>query len=374
MRYRELLEAKSPKAREIIKSRLGEKLLARIAEDNREKELSVGDLLDRMEAVDPTPNSIFVDWIIREYLSGRFRFIEDLPKATSPLERFNELKPKLSTEQRDIQKYKFLDLVELIKSNSETDATSNRQAERQMEAKFFETGAAELLRNDQEWKIVVPHSERASCYFGRNTQWCTAGDKENLFDKYYQDGYLYIILHKPTNRRWQLQFESKQFMDENDIKIKDQNLLGELFDLVGDHRSIELDTYAEYAPERAISKFPDRLADIASSNGWAILHIGNPSEEVQLAAVRSNGNTIRHIGNPSEEVQLAAVQQTGFAIRHISDPSEEVKLAAVQETGFAIQYIENPAEEVQLAAVRSEVYALDYIDNPSDAVRQAARA
>ena len=40
--------------------------------------------------------------------------------------------------------------------------------------------------------------------------------------------------------------------------------------------------------------------------GWAIMHIENPSIEVQLEAVRQNGNAIRCIINPSEEVQLIA--------------------------------------------------------------------
>jgi hypothetical protein len=36
------------------------------------------------------------------------------------------------------------------------------------------------------------------------------------------------------------------------------------------------------------------------------MDIKNPSEAVQLAAVKRNGNTIRHIKNPSPAVQALA--------------------------------------------------------------------
>ena len=35
------------------------------------------------------------------------------------------------------------------------------------------------------------------------------------------------------------------------------------------------------------------------------------------------------MGHLNEKIQLAAMRQDGFAIRHIDDPSEEVQLAAV---------------------------------------------
>jgi hypothetical protein len=69
---------------------------------------------------------------------------------------------------------------------------------------------------------------------------------------------------------------------------------------------------------------------------------------------------------PSENIQLEAVKKYGFAIEYIKNPSEEVKLAAVEENGFVIEYIENPSEKVQLAAVKQSSYAIEYIENPNE--------
>ena len=62
--------------------------------------------------------------------------------------------------------------------------------------------------------------------------------------------------------------------------------------------------------------------------GYLIQFIDNPSEKVQLVAVRSNSHSIRHIQNPSETVQLAAVEKNPYLIQFIKNPTESVKQLA----------------------------------------------
>ncbi len=80
-----------------------------------------------------------------------------------------------------------------------------------------------------------------------------------------------------------------------------------------------------------------------------IIHIDNPSEKLQLAAIRENAWAIKYIKKPSKEAQLAAVKQNGEIIGEIDNPSKEIQLAAVKQNGNAIYYIKKPSEEVQLA-------------------------
>ncbi len=93
--------------------------------------------------------------------------------------------------------------------------------------------------------------------------------------------------------------------------------------------------------------------------------IKNPSEFVQLTAVKQNGYAIDYIENPSEDVKLAAVKQDGFSIQFIEDPSEAVQLASVKEDPRSIKFIKNSYESVQLIAINGDVQALEYIKNPS---------
>jgi hypothetical protein len=71
----------------------------------------------------------------------------------------------------------------------------------------------------------------ASCFFGRNTRWCTTSrDKnDNMFNAYAKDGPLFVILDKQSNKRWQFHFDlgqsmelrmqQNQFMDEKDHEV-----------------------------------------------------------------------------------------------------------------------------------------------------------
>jgi hypothetical protein len=82
------------------------------------------------------------------------------------------------------------------------------------------------------------------------------------------------------------------------------------------------------------------------------------------------------LNDRTEEEQLAVVKRTAYAIKHIKNPSEAVQLAAVAQDGFAICYvIDNrnvPSEAVQMLAVKQDVYTIHVIRNPAPAVIKAA--
>jgi len=144
-------------------------------------------------------------------------------------------------------------------------------------------------------------------------------------------------------------------------------------------------------------------------------HIKNPTEAVQLAAVKIDAQLIRHIKNPSEAVQLKAVRGHLYAIRYIKTPTKTVKieaearrirsmksailsktnlwpeltlgvrnptewheiseaaqLLAVEYKPEYIEYIKNPTEAVQLVAVKQFGLTIKYIKNPTEAVQLLA--
>jgi len=67
-----------------------------------------------------------------------------------------------------------------------------------------------------------------------------------------------------------------------------------------------------------------KLIKKIADDPFAIEDIKNPSEQMQLVAVKQNGAYLEYIKNPSEKVQLAAVTQNGDAIKHIKNPSPSV--------------------------------------------------
>ena len=103
-----------------------------------------------------------------------------------------------------------------------------------------------------------------------------------------------------------------------------------------------------------------------------IQYIKKPSEEVQLAAIAGYPGVIRLIKKPSEKVQLAAITKFPGVISSINNVSEKVLIAAVSKNGNTIQYIRSPSEDVQLAAVKQNKRAIRYIDKPTAAVKALA--
>ena len=174
----------------------------------------------------------YMKWRVEKYVNNKIRYFEDIHSKTIPtlltydaLKRKNKLKP----EHKDITKIKSLnDLMDIVDEYREEDTKSGKEKDKEIEQKFYESGEAILLYNDSNYKIVVPKTERASCYFGRNTRWCTAATKStNLFDYYNEQGNLYIIIDKKNNKRYQLHYETNQFMDQNDNSIDEEEFIQE---------------------------------------------------------------------------------------------------------------------------------------------------
>jgi hypothetical protein len=89
--------------------------------------------------------------------------------------------------------------------------------------------------------------------------------------------------------------------------------------------------------------------------------INSLTEEEQIQLINAiEYSVLGDIENPTEAVQLAAVKLEGDDIFDIINPSEAVQLAAVEGNCYSILGIINPTEKVQLTAVRN--FNFDYND------------
>lgn len=85
--------------------------------------------------------------------------------------------------------------------------------------------------------IYELHDEKEACYYGRGTKWCTAATNDNMFDSYYAQGDLYVVvpkkpsykgeryqvLIKPGRKRFS--YETPVIMNEQDSPVKAYDLL-----------------------------------------------------------------------------------------------------------------------------------------------------
>jgi hypothetical protein len=205
---------------------------------------------------DPTKNKEYVNWFLilyRKNIRHRLRikletepidsksndtFFEDLYyKAKISLNTFTLLKKTnlLPIKQRDINLFK--DINEFISfiipyRHKDFDDFSELQCLQNFEENItddYRNGRAELVFENEEWSIVIPHDQYSSYTFGKDTSWCTASSREsNSFASYNSRGKLFILLKKgikkietrlnPMNKL-QFHFEDEMFMDIQDRPI-----------------------------------------------------------------------------------------------------------------------------------------------------------
>ena len=170
-------------------------------------------------AADPTSDvekdkmGKYSKWLLNLYKRKSMQY-EDLYKAEKYLETFEKYINRI--ENKDINKYRSLgDLYNAIRGFIDSDEpTSRNDAIRQIKKD------AQKVFEDDTWLVVVPETMEAACYYGKNTQWCTAAEQsENMFDSYNRKGNLYININKKTNEKYQFHFEEQEFKDETDKDI-----------------------------------------------------------------------------------------------------------------------------------------------------------
>jgi len=144
---------------------------------------------------------------------------EDFYKAKEYLTLFDKFFNKIPAESRDINRFRNLndlyDVVREFEEGGDTMATSNKDEIRQIKQNEIDK-----VYEDNEWLIMIPKTERASCLIGKGTKWCTAADEaNNAFDSHNSQGPLYVMIDKYNDEKYQLHFESNQLMTATDRPI-----------------------------------------------------------------------------------------------------------------------------------------------------------
>tara|TARA_R100000664_G_C2755490_1_gene143200 strand:- start:1573 stop:2841 length:1269 start_codon:yes stop_codon:yes gene_type:complete len=215
---------------------------------------------DQAHTYDPKPDS---PWA--QCLEEKQRlFMEDLYKVTEDLLKFDYLKktPKY-TGEKDINKFKSTEeLYDAIKDYKlDAEELTTTKAERIRED-------AEVVYEDSDWIIIVPHSKEASCHYGGGqSRWCTASKSSNYYDHYAKQGPLYMVMRKEDaqkgpneSKSHQFHFESNSFMNAED-------------------RAIDLATFFNQYPELK-PFFQDKFARYLDTNFGEKIEVRYPNDTV----------------------------------------------------------------------------------------------
>jgi len=196
---------------------------------------------------------------------------------------------------------------------------------------------AEKVGENSHWVVYKVEEWKAIKTLGTRN-WCIVRDKDTAEEYLKKDDY-YIALSK--DRSYKIKDVSDTVIYEDPLhKIAVQHMLnGKDY---WDAHNKNFENPPPYFP-KCIKK------------EW--------SEKKQIDLVTSVSDGIKFIQNPSENVQLEAVKKYGYAIKYIIEkgivPSEDVQLTAVKQDGNAIQYIKKPSENVQMESIKqtADAYA-----------------
>lgn len=160
------------------------------------------------------------------YKKGNLK-TEDLPKATEYLGYVYNHKISL-----DVNKIANLsDLYQVVKQFYVKDTKDLNSVLQAIDPKEYQQ-----IFKGQNWTIFKPLTEKAACYLGVNTEWCTTWgehslnkdykDRSNQFHNYNSRDPLYIIINNnDLNLKYQFHFQSKSFMDKEDHRINSGQFL-----------------------------------------------------------------------------------------------------------------------------------------------------
>ena len=192
--------------------------------------------LNTMENIDPSPNKQYVQWVVMRYLDGAFRLFEDvLSNGAEFLNKYHELKQRrqLPAEIADINRFKGAETFSRLFLRVNTLYDEFKVAQDEKEGTQLSKGNSKVVLDNKEVRVIVPENEQAACYYGQGTAWCTASTTStNYFNHYNDDGPMYILIPKNAKHegeKYQLHFESGQYMDEGDSPINLQKLFAERF-------------------------------------------------------------------------------------------------------------------------------------------------
>jgi hypothetical protein len=205
-------------------------------------------------------------WLLKIYKNKNLR-LEDLQAAAEYIQTYERYKDKYKNV--DWNKLNTLaDLYNVIKddiaySQSKTGNVNLCQPIKDSE-KIYE---------DENWCVIIPETEYTACYYGRNTEWCTAwGEmsfderhkgKTNRFNGHNNQGQLYININKNNqNEKFQFHFESGQYMDVKDNQI-------DLFSFLNKNPKLK-DFYNNFFKEKLKdTRFSDLIINDSGCYIWA---------------------------------------------------------------------------------------------------------
>ncbi len=152
-------------------------------EDVKKKYPDHQSVVDVLSKNDPSGNNKYLDWMMNQYVNTG-----SLQNVVNVVKIFHQNLQRI--KEKDINKYQSL---EDLKNTVENLGQSGQEKRKKKKEVAIE--GSEIIYEDENFFVVRPNTEEASCYYGRNTHWCIAATKsKNYFKSYTSQGKVFYFL------------------------------------------------------------------------------------------------------------------------------------------------------------------------------------
>lgn len=205
------------------------------------------------------------------------------------------------------------------------------------------------LVDNNEWLIVIPIDKEASCFHGKNSDWCTTKIHQGHFESYFYKSEITLIycIKKATGGMWAIAAHKKT----DTIELFDQNDMG-----------MEADEFTEETGLNPMELRNMALGDAHQPKIQANRDKWKASVELTEQLLKQLPKQTR---SPEIEKQLTYNKEGNLCVKYIykmgmrgevkaNELPLAIQVAAAGNDGHILSYIENPVEAVQIAAVISQ--------------------
>jgi hypothetical protein len=257
----------------------------------------INSIMAALESADPTANKQYVQWLAKVYANEGVMMEDLVGKARDWLETYDLYKKKRLFTGEDaglanIMNLKYNDLANI--SKREDLAAKIEQGQ----AKTLPKGDSETVFENSQVRIIHPKDQEAACYYGQGTRWCTAATgSSNYFDNYNRSGPMYILLPKQPKyegEKYQLHFESGQFMDETDSQIDVVELIDMRFgsDVAEFFMRVEpqIKDWLVFTPDEMLEPLIGKIKTAVNDHVYDIVNEWESDDEYWWEHLRSEGH------------------------------------------------------------------------------------
>jgi hypothetical protein len=226
----------------------------------------------------------FIDWAAKQLSQ------EPTPDIASKLvtltQQFEDLAKRNRVKQKDISAYKTLgDLESTVKQ-----ALQKKSARQQRIAKKADS---RVFLDDENYFIVVPESQGASCYYGKGTKWCISATKsQNQWDYYAEEtGFVFVFSKQELPPEHANQKKFALAIDEDGEVYEAYDAEDELFDAdliifnlrqKGAKASQAINDAIEYASKIPKQVRSEKLKKVRKEALRVARELGVPDHHVQI--------------------------------------------------------------------------------------------